>query len=337
LLQARETNEKERLLLSKQEPLRFLQQSDLSSDAILIGTVNELSTFLAPELKNKISDAYLGIYPGQKKHTQIIIISGTTADEVTRAATAFAYIRNSFPDAHDMLIKELNIPLYPAQIKPNIIIPGETYQFKELGFSTHEIHHKSKDIALTFNMPSDLYHEPKSNVILKLDLNYGAAFRPDSVLNIKVNGLFERAVILDNKYGDSYQDYSINIPSNIFTPGFNKISFEAVVPPLVSGDCTLMQNKNALLTLFASSSIHFPELDHYTQLPDLSLLQRTGFPYLNKVDGSQLGIVLRDQNKASLLAAWKLIAKLSQINHEPLPKAKLSFKSINDRHLFIIG
>ncbi|WP_174484212.1 cellulose biosynthesis cyclic di-GMP-binding regulatory protein BcsB [methanotrophic endosymbiont of Bathymodiolus puteoserpentis (Logatchev)] len=324
-------------ILSNQDPLRFLQQSKLNSDAVLIGTSAELADLLAPELKHKIKGAYLGVYPAQKNNAQIIIISGTTPDEVTLAAKTFAYARNAFPDTQDMFIKTLNIQPYPISTRSNIIVPGLTYQFKDLGFTTRTIHPKSKYVSLTFNMPSDLYHEPKSNVTIKLALNYGAAFRSDSVLNIRVNDIFEKAINLDNEDGDSFQAYTINIPSSTFEPGFNKISFEAVMPPVVSGDCTYMQDKNSLLTLFENSTILFPELDHYTQLPDLSLLKRTGFPYLSATNGSGLGIVLRDQNHATLLGSWQLIAKLSQINRAPLPEAKLSFKSINDRHLFIIG
>jgi hypothetical protein len=337
LLEAKAITEQKDQNLSNKDPLRFLQQSKLNSDAILIGTTTELSHLLGSELKNKINSAYLGIYPAQKNNTQIIIISGTTTDEVTLAAQTFAYARNAFPDAQDMFIKSLTPPSYLGPTKPNVIVPGLTYKFKDLGFSTQTIHPKSKHIDLLFNMPSDLYHEFKKNVTIKLDINYGAAFRPDSVLNIKVNGVFEKAVSLDNKYGDRFQAYAITIPSKTFTPGFNKISFEAIMPPMVSGDCTYMQHKNSLLTLFENSTITFPELDHYTQLPDLSLLKRTGFPYLNAVNGSELGIVLRDQNHATLLGSWQLIAKLSQINHAPLPEAKLSFKSLNNRHLFIIG
>ncbi len=331
------TNKKQREQYSVNDPLRFLQQTKLNSDAVLIGTVDELAAFLTPELQSKISGAFLGLYPGKTKRTQIIIISGTTPEEVTKAATTFAYARNAFPDVQDMLVQDLLTPFYPKSNKPNIIISGESYQFKQLGFPTRTMKHGSKKSELVFNMPSDLHHELKSNVTLKLNYNYGAAFRADSVLNIRINEVFVKAILLDNKYGDSYQDYMIKVPSSSFAPGQNKISFETVMPPTISGDCILMQNKNSLVTLFGNSSIHFPRLDHYVRLPDLSLLQRTGFPYLNSITGAELGVVLRDKNPASIVAAWKLLAKLSQINQAPLPEVKLAFNDIKDRHLFIIG
>ncbi len=332
------TNSKQqRQQYSKNDPLRFLRQTRLNSDVVLMGTVDELARFIAPQLQDKITGAFIGLYPGQNKRTQVLLISGVTDAEVTQAATAFAYARNAFPDAQDMLVQSIQQPFYSELNKPDIMISGESYQFKQLGFYTRTMKYGDQRSKLVFNMPGDLYHELKSHVTLKLNYNYGAAFRADSVLNIRINNVFVKAISLDNKYGDNYQDYAVKIPSSSFAPGRNEISFEAVMPPFVSGDCILMQNKNSLVTIFDSSSIHFPRLDHYVRLPNLELLQRTGFPYLNDVTGAKLGIVLRDENAASIIAAWKLLAKLSQINQAPLPMVKLAFDDIKERHLFIIG
>lgn len=327
-------------LTTSDNPLLALDQTGLQNDAILIGTRDELLPLVHPRLRGamaeEISGPFLALYPASDPRFQIVVISGADPSEVGLAAQAFAFARSAFPDSPSMVVKELNVPPIDRGTFPMILQPGVVYPFKDLGFrSTTKVSHKRME--LKFIAPPDLLTRKKADVTIKLDFAYGAAFREDSVLNIYLNGTFEKAIYLDNKLGARFHDYEFYIPASSILPGLNVLRFESVLPPLVTGKCTAVQHGNAMITIRESSSIELPLLDRYVKLPDFSRFHRTGYPFTNSADGAEMGIVVRGQNSGSILAAWQILAKLSQVNAMPLYKAALSFRAIEDRHLFIIG
>jgi len=331
---------KERQLELSDDPLIGLDQSGLKSDIILIGTVDELRQFLHPEKKKDmvtaISGPYISLYPSADPRFCIVVISGRTEEEVTRAATAFTLTRFPFPDHNSMVIEQVALPFLEAGTMPRILQPGIRYAFKDLGFLsfTGYSHQRSE---VFFRVPPDLLAREKTTVNFKLDLAYGAGFREDSVLNIYLNGLFVKAIALDNKMGTRFNDYEFYIPVADFLPGANILNFVPILQPLISGDCSPPPTGNAVVTIFDSSSMELPLVDHYVKLPDFNLFNRTGFPYLNNTFGADMGIVVRGQKNGSITAAWQMLAKLTQIAATPLHETKISFNNIEDRNLIIVG
>jgi hypothetical protein len=322
------------------DPLPWLDQSELHTDLILLGTRDELAPYCDAHSKNDLTKTiqgpYLGIFPAADPRYQIIVLSGTSEEEVTLAAQAFTLNRFAFPDYAAMVVREVNFPKVQQNKMPQILQPGVCYPFSELGFkSISRISHKRIDVK--FTVPPDLLAKEKATAKFLLDMSYGAGFREDSALNIFLNGLFEKAISLNDKAGARFEDYEFHIPVASFLPGLNTLSFEPVLPPLVSGKCTVEQNNNTIITIFDSSSIELPLMDHYVKLPDFKLFNRTGFPYTYAANGADIGIVVRGQNRGSILSAWQILAKLSQIASMPLHKVKISFRHIDDRHLFIVG
>jgi len=315
-----------------------LDQSGMKGDVVLIGTRSELEPYITTAQAQKISGAYLGVVPAKNPDYQVVIVSGTTKEEVMLAAKSFAFTRESLPDDKSMIITSLDIPAIGDKKLPLTLQPASIYHFEDLGFNTQTL--TTRPVSLQVMMPPDLLRNDSANVRFKFNLSYGAALRQDSVLNIYLNDAFEKAIRLDDKNGARYNGYEINIPFANFTPGLNTISFEPVMPPLVtgsSGDCSLVQYQNSQLTLFAESTIELPKADRYVALPNFELFQRTGFPFTELAYGVNIGIVLRDHQSQTILSAWQLIAKMTQMNKAPLHNAKLSFDSITGRDLFIIG
>lgn len=322
------------------DPLARLDQSALGTDAILIGTKEELAPlFAAPPaggLAAAITGPYVGVFPAADPRFQIVVLSGTTDDEVSRAVAAFSFNRFAFPADNAMVVRELTIPdAYPDKL-PRLLQPGVTYSFKDLGYqTTSKISHKR--IELPFTVPSDLTAREKANVSVHLDFSYGAALREDSVLNIYLNGIFEQAIHLDNKAGARIADYEFFLPMTSLQPGLNTLRFEPVLTPLVTGRCTAIQSGNAVFSLFDTSTVELPLADHYTKLPEFKRFSRTGFPYLRTASGAEMGVVVRGRSSGAILAAWQLLAKLTQIADMPLYQAQISFRTIDDRHLLIVG
>ena len=318
--------------------LEPLDQSKFTGDVILIGNVNELSPYLTLAQAEKINGPYIAIVPAKNPIYQVIIISGQNDNDVNLAVESFAFSRNPFPDDNDITVLSLQLPETDQNKRAYLLQPHTSYAFSELGFNSQTL--TNNPSFLQINIPPDLLNQNQELVELKLNLSFGAALREDSVLNIYLNGLFERAIRLENPAGARYTDYKITIPLSSFLPGSNTFTFEPVMPPLITGSggtCSLVQTKNAKLTIYGNSTIKMPDVDHFISLPNLDLLRRTGFPYTQSAYGLNMGVVIRDRHPDTMLAAWQFMAKLAQQATLPLSQAKISFNSLDERDLIIIS
>ncbi len=309
-------------------------------DTVIVGKHADIEAYLDREISERISGPYLGIFP-LKSDTRrfLLVVSGVNDAEVAVAAKTFASITFPFPDTADTLIKKFEQPTPKAYQLAGLIQPDTTYSFAQLGLHTTSISEgQDSAIHLALKLPPDLYAREDSEVVLQLHLAYGAAMRRDSTLNISLNGVFQQAIHLHQINGAHYQGYRMVLPLRSFQPGDNTLAFHPVLTPLETGECLYRQNKNLVFSLFDDSTIFFPPADHYVQLPDLKLFERTGFPFSRVADGSETGVQLLDKSPQSVLAAWQITAKLAQLSGLPLYRASLSFQPIRkDLHLVVIG
>lgn len=309
------------------------------ADVVLIGKRDALQSQLGPEALARISGPYLGIaqrpnFPGAFQ----LVVSGTTDSEVGQAALAFTRLNFPFPDNTDTVISTQQEAPQNLAEAPGRLQEGRAYSFAQLGFKTLTFEEKTENSPeLKLIMPADLYAPEDAQVDLWLHVAYRAALRRDSVINIKLNGHFERAVYLKDEGGNEYRAYRLSIPLRSFQAGVNILTFEPNPMPLVTGECQYIQNR-LYVTLYEDSVVRLPEAAHYAKLPDLALFGRTGFPFTSPPDGSQTAIQLLDDAPQSIAAAWQVLANLAQINGSALVRAKLSLAAVNDdRHLLLIG
>lgn len=312
---------------------------DASTDWVLIGSRASLASHLNAETLEHITGPYLGIFARpDKPGTFLLVVSGTTDAEVSQAAKSFTRINFPFPDTADTIIRLQPSPPVKPYGSPGMLAEGQAFSFAQLGFTTSSfeaIEDNPKDIKLI--MPPDLYAPEDAQVELWLHVAYRAALRRDSVINVMLNGHFERAVHLKEESGGEYRGYRLSIPLRSFKPGVNILSFQAVPTPLVTGECLYIQGQQ-YVTLFDDSVIQLPDAAHYAKLPDLDLLARTGFPFTRMPDGSEAGIQILDESPQSLSSAWQLLGKLAQLNGAPLWAARISRQAIQeDRHLILVG
>ena len=145
-------------------------------------------------------------------------------------------------------------------------------------------------------------------VTLNLNLSYGAAMRQDSVINLKLNDTFIYAIHLKEPDGAHYQNYQITLPLRSFRAGLNTLKFNAELIPSESGECTYVQNRNLIATIYPDSTISIPDAGHVAQLPDLKLFTRTGFPLAQNASAKGTVFKLLDTSSDTVTAAWQLIA-----------------------------
>ena len=295
-------------------------------DNIFIGPKSELQKL---KLNNKIEsyNSLISIehvpYKSEDEHGQnvtkidnthvIIIITGNNEKEVKKAATAFSSLSFSFPRTKSMIVHETSIPALRPYDKKSFLSPGNPVFFNALGFSTHTFRGMNKkELKLEFYLPSDLYIKPNEYATMLLHFAYSASLRKDSNLKIMLNGKDVSSIHLDNENGAMFENYKISIPTYLFKPGKNTITFIPYLIPQVIKRCEGFQDMNIFLTMFDDSIIRFPKMSHWGKMPAIEYFFDTGFPFSRVATGSEACIFLTKIDIPRSTLALNLVAFLGQ-------------------------
>ncbi|NPA94676.1 MAG: cellulose biosynthesis cyclic di-GMP-binding regulatory protein BcsB [Thermodesulfobacteria bacterium] len=307
------------------------QEVMANTDNIIIGTVDEVKRSKVPRetleggpritidhvCSQRESDS-----PGQqcdsaKKDARfaLITISGSNQEELRRAATAFSSMNFPFPQGSSMVVEGVDFPRLKAYSRAGLLEPGVAVPFGSLGFSTHIFKGMGGPPAkFEFSLPPDLYIEPNQYAELYLHFGFSAALRQDSSLKLDLNGKPVASIHLDDMNGAFYERYKILIPTYLFRPGKNVISFHAVLMPLEMKRCELFQDMNLFLTLFDDSMISFPEMAHWGKMPEIGYFFDSGFPFSRIATCEGAAFFLADRSLSEVALAMNISAYLGQVN-----------------------
>ena len=322
-------------------PVNFTVSQNIKNgvDNILIGDsrfIKELTGDLFPA-----NDAYIKLktLSGDPYHA-LIILKGDSVEEIKKSALAFATVNFPFPKSSLMKVEDIKTTPKPPKIGKATLLPGYEYSLKDLGFFTTNFQGVgAKSISMDFKIPSDTFLKPNSFVTLKLNFSYGSGMRKDSTLNIQINGKYVASIHLDNVRGGMIRNYLIDIPLSLFKPGYNQITFTAVLSPLITGYCEFVQTENLQLTIFEDSKILFPKASYWAEMPNINLFFIDAFPFSRPYDFSNSGVYLTEKNNESLSSAINLIAMASQkAGYIPVNiKASFDIAKLKDKNLLIVG
>lgn len=280
------------------------------SDIVLVGIAEDLAPLLGSDAQ-QIDDAYLRIMPSPFDETAfMLVVSGTTPEEVTRAATLLTRLDFPLVDDEEMRIPNGTISLETAPAYRASVDAGVTYRLRDLGFRDITVRQKTfETFQADFLMPADYFVPDGEIALLSLDLAYGADLREDSVLNIFLNGAFQQSIWLRQPEGAVIPGYEVRLDARALRPGRNTFGFEVVLTPGEGGQCGLRSDRHLAFAMKDSSTLSIPDSAHFAELPDLSLLRDTGFPFVSHHD--DLSVVrLMDDRSETVAAAWTLVAKL---------------------------
>ena len=318
-----------------------LDQATLSgSDNVLFGTRDELKPYLSSDVLSEIKDAFIGIFPlpSDPKYF-VLVVSGTTKEELKRAATALNFSNFPYTDSKTSLIKATDIPANSRFGRKQFIKTDRLYTLEELGLETSTVQGSGyHEFDLIFELPADFYAAEDATVNLKLDFSYGARMRDDSILNVKLNNAFERVIALRDPNGAVFKGYEITIPLRAFNPGRNQIRFEPALIPSVGGECIAVNDRNLQFTLYGSSIIKFPFATTYVGLPDLNLFSNTVFPYRRHGQAEPMTVSVLSNDHDTIAATWTLMAKFAQVADGPVMNAEFLYSlPADDREIIVVS
>jgi len=299
-------------------------------DNIVIGRVDFVRALLS-ERAMSLGDpqgGYLKIFPlvvdiGELDPTHALIaVTGRQHDHVKLAAATFANLSVNFPGSQELDSFEFQIPEIPAYAGREVLQANKAYDFKTLNFPTTTFQGLNPfGKTITFRLPADFLIKQNLAAKVKLNFAYGAGARGDSALNIVVNEKAVRAIRLSDEDGGYFKNYEVDIPTFLFKPGRNEIEFAMELHP-ASSECPLLTG-NLFLTMFETSTLSFPDMPHFVEMPKLELFMLNGFPFTRWPDGYESLIYIPDPAPEAVAAALNLIGLMTQKNGFPLMEMRI--------------
>lgn len=286
------------------------------ADRAVIGTVDELRGMVPGDALDRVTGPHLALLAAPDAPGRVmLVVTGRTAEELPLAATAVSMLDPGVADSPEMTVRDIRALDSTLPIgSRRYLSPGRRYTFADFGFRSTSLRGSDADpVQLTIQMPPDLYGVDNAAVTLDLDLAYGPAMGPGSVLNVFVNDVFHQGIHFDVDTGQRFDDYQVPIPLSMFAPGENVIRFETQMRPQeVDDECADALDRYLVATLFDTSSITLPDAGFVAGQPDLKRFVRTGFPYYKPYRGSGARVIVADP---SLLGAGlTLLGKLAQVS-----------------------
>ena len=301
-------------------------------DNVLIGKRTFAAKVLGEDVVRRTKGGYLKVLPmkaasGEKDPTRaMLVVTGESDAAVKIAAITFTNISFKFPGSDELEAFEFKLPEVQQYSGRETIKTDLEYTLKTLDFPTQSfVGNNPGSRGITFRLPPDFHIRPNQYAKLALNFSYGAGLKNDSSFNIGVNGKGVRAVALDSASGSFIDSYKVDIPTYVFQPGSNTISFTG---HLHAGGqvCDVAQPDNLFLTVYGNSTLSFPPMPHFVEMPKLELFMHSGFPLTRWPDGHEAFIWLTEKDDRVLAAALNLVGVATQRNGFPLFEMEFTYE-----------
>lgn len=278
----------------------------------------------------------------------LIVISGNKTDELKIAAETFANMTLPYPGTEEMRTMGYSMPDISMYSGRKVLASDKVYDFETLGVDTltfpgltgksgtKGFHGNASE--LTFRLPPDFLIKQNQYAKLMLNFSYSSGLRPDSSLTISLNDQQIRDIHLDSATGNYIDGYKLELPTYLFKPGSNTISFK----PYINTNrqvCDAVITDGLFVTIYGNSTLYFPPMPHFVEMPKLELFALNGFPFTRWPDGYETLVYVPQPDSASIDTAFNLIGMITQKNGFPLFSTQVTFTEPKDwkGEMLVIG
>lgn len=323
--------------------VRFSHSTDIvqGMDNVLIGDTKFTGAVLAAHgIKLPAPDGgliklfYLPTAGGHDERHALLVVSGKDAASLKVAAETFANMSLPYPGTDEVHAYEFSMPDISMYAGRHVLSSDKRYTFDSLEMPTYSFYgFNGKPTRkgfiggasqLSFRLPPDFLIKQNQYAKMKLNFSYAAGLRPDSALSIAVNGVQVRDIHLDKPGGNFIDGYELDVPTYLFKPGGNEISFKPFMN-VQRQVCDAVNTDGLFTTIYGNSTLYFPPMPHFVEMPKLGLFALNGFPFTRWPDGYQTLVYLPKHDSASIDTALDLIGMITQRNGFPLFGTQIVF------------
>lgn len=259
------------------------------------------------------------------KHA-LLVITGEKSAALKVVAETLASMTLPYPGTGELSSYGFNMSDISMYSGRQTITADKLYDFKTLNQPTYSFEGLNPNpIILSFRLPADFLIKQNQYAKLSINLSYGAGLRPGSGINVVVNDKPLRAIQLDAVGGSYVDGYKVDIPTYLFKPGANTISFTPFFNMQGLQLCDAVRADGLFATIYDNSTLYFPHMPHFVELPKVELFALNGFPFTRWPDGFETMIYLPEQDTASIETALNVAGMITQKNGFPLFSTQVRF------------
>ena len=269
----------------------------------------------------------------------LFVVTGDKPASLKIAAETFANMSLPYPGTDELHAYEFSMPDISMYSGRRELIPNKLYDFKTLGVSTAKFSgYTGGGTEINFRLPPDFLIKQNQYAKVALNLSYASGLRQDSSLGVSLNGTSVRDIHLDSPNGNYIEGYKLDIPTYLFKSGTNILSFKPFLNTSRQA-CDAFNPDGLFVTLFDNSTLIFPPMPHYVEMPKLELFALNGFPFTRWPDGFETLVYLPQHDSASIDTALNLIGMITQKNGFPLFGTQIVFAEPKDwiGEMLVIG
>jgi cellulose synthase operon protein B len=269
----------------------------------------------------------------------LIVVTGKQAKELKIAAETFANMSLPYPGTDEMRTLGFSMPDISMYSGREELVPDKVYQFNTLGMASASFlgfngtatakGFTNPTADISFRLPPDFLIKQNQYAKVSLNFSYGSGMRQDSALSMSLNGRQIRDIHLDSPSGNYLENYRIDIPTYMFKPGTNTISFRPYLNT-ARQVCDASNTDGLFVTIYGNSTLSFPPMPHFVEMPKTELFVLNGFPFTRWPDGYQTLVYLPQHDAGSIDAALDLIGMITQKNGFPLFGTQIVFDEPKD-------
>ena len=276
---------------------------------------------------------------GMDDRHALIVVAGDEEKPLKIAAETFANMSLPYPGTDEMHAYAFNMPDISMYGGRQVLTSDKVYDFNSMGMSTTSFYgfsgkatkrgYVGNGSELSFRLPPDFLIKQNQSAKLVLNFSYGAGMRSDSALSLSVNDKQVRDIHLNSADGNYIDGYKIDLPTYLFKPGSNTITFKSFLNTQRQV-CDAVNTDGLFVTIHDNSTLYFPPMPHFVEMPKLELFALNGFPFTRWPDGFETLVYLPQPDNASIDTAFDLIGMITQKNGFPLFGTQVSFTEPND-------
>lgn len=311
-----------------------------NQDNILIGDVASLAPFLEGDMARNVGGPFMAIQPLYRDDRHfLIMLGGRNAEEVKLAVEAFAISPDTLPDTSFFGVTELQLNMKAGTIpvgSPAIKIPGD-YSFGELGAYSRTMDELPEaEYTVDLFLPGNYLPNREKDALLEVHFTHSGLDAERSFLQVFVGNLFVGDISLAQSSEGSYRKRTLALPPQALRPGHNRIRL--VNRSAASNVVGQVYPRANPLTILESSRVVIPASAGARELPDLSLMARSGFPLTDLHNPGDLTVYITDGDPQTVDSAWTFMAKIAQVSGNFLYGVELTFTPPEQpRNMLVMG
>lgn len=301
---------------------------------VVTGIASTLADMLPDLPESARTNPFVGFVKNSKTDRSVMVVSGPDRESLKASIDTIA---NALDRPETVQRDMLATQAWTGGETP-FLRAGTSLSFAKLGVSTSEFSGRRFRTGFDIGVPADFYAGAYGEAQILLDAAYSSEIMPGSHIDVYVNGSIASTVPITSTTGGLLRHLPIRVTMRHFQPGTNRIEIEAVL--MAKGDQACapgsVPSGQPRFALFNSSEFRMPDFARIAQLPNLSAIAGTGFPYGR--DYRDISLVLDRIDSQTLSTSATFLGKLAVAAGRPLgTKSANSSNQIGEGNAIFVG